>query len=339
MKHLAYFIILAGLLLMGASLTKTANAAPIIQKSPAVTVADAPIIEHTADVTNAAPNAQGCNGTPSIQYAYANPPTISSGQVTTLFWGLVGNANAAFLQHPNGHREGIGTPGSKQVNPTQTSTYLIVGVCGGNEASLPITVTVNNAPGCNGAPQLNGFSANPQTIQAGQSTTLSWGAVLNAQSVQLSSQSQGGSGVPAPGSVQVSPSQTTTYYLTAWCQANSVQAQVTVTVTNSPPPPPPAPGNSISGISKNGGLTNSGQLVISVGYFWNGQDAPARLQATAFNGSGGQVGQSNATNINANEQFNANLRFAPYPPGMTSVTACIIGSSGTELVCSSTGMQ
>lgn len=326
MKHLAYIFLLAGLLLMGGMATQNANAAPIVEKTQNVTAI-------------AAPNAQGCSGAPTIQYAYANPPTISVGQVTTLYWGLVGNANAAFLQWPNGSRTGIGTPGSQQVNPTQTSTYLIIGQCGGTETSLPIVVTVNNAPGCTGAPQLNGFTANPQTIQAGQATTLSWGPVLNAQSVQLSSQTQGGSGVPAPGSVQVTPTQTTTYYLTAWCQANSVQAQVTVNVTGAPTPPPPAPGNSISGISKNGGLTNSGQLVVSVAYFWNGQDAPARLEARAFNSSGGQVGTSNATNINANAQLNANLRFAPYPPGMSSVTACIIGSSGTELVCQSTPMQ
>lgn len=326
MKHLPYIFLLAGLLFIGGMASQIANAAPVIEKTQNVTAI-------------AAPNAQGCSGAPSIQYAYANPPTIGVGQVTTLYWGLVGNANAAFLQWPNGSRTGIGTPGSQQVNPTQTSTYLIIGQCGGTETSLPIVVTVNNAPGCNGAPQLNGFTANPQTIQSGQATTLSWGPVLNAQSVQLSSQTQGGSGVPAPGSVQVSPGQTTTYYLTAWCQANSVQAQVTVNVTGAPTPPPPAPGNSISGISKNGGLTNSSQLVVSVGYFWNGQDAPANLQARAFNSSGGQVGTSNATNINANAQLSANLRFAPYPPGMSSVTACIIGSSGTELVCQSTGMQ
>lgn len=284
------------------------------------------------------PAQQGCSGQPQIQYAYANPPSINSGQTTTLYWGLVGNANAAFLQAPNGQRTGIGTPGSRQVNPTQTSTWFVVGVCGSVETQVPITVTVNNSSGCNGTPQLNGFSANPTTINAGQSTTLSWGPVLNAQSAQLSSQNQGGSGVPTPGSVVVTPSQTTTYYLTAWCQGNSVQAQVTVTVNNAPPTPPPSSGNSISSIQKSG-LTSSTSLVITVNYFWNGQDAPANMQATAYNSSGQQVGQSNATRINANTQFHANLNFTPYPPGMTSVTACMIGSSGTELVCQSTPMQ
>lgn len=63
------------------------------------------------------------------------------------------------------------------------------------------------------------------------------------------------------------------------------------------------------------------------------------MQATAYNGSGQAVGQSNATRIVNNRDFYANLLFKPYPGGISSVTACMIGSSGTELVCSSAGMQ
>jgi hypothetical protein len=330
MKHILRFLLLTAFVSLAAASSQTVSAAPVTDATPRAPVVAAPAL---------APNAQGCSGTPTIQFGYANPAVINAGQVTTLYWGLVGNANAAFLQHPNGHREGIGTPGSKQVNPTQTSTYLVVGVCGGNEATLPITVTVNNSPGCNGQPQMNGFTANPANIRAGQSATLSWGPVLNAQYVQLSSQNQGGSGVPAPGSVQVSPNQTTTYYLTAWCQGNSAQLQVTVNVSNPPPPTPPPGENRITGITKNGSLTNNKQLVVTANYFWSGQDAPANAQATAYNAGGQVVGRSNATRIDANREFYANLRFAPYPPGMTRVTACIIGSSGTELVCQTVGMQ
>jgi hypothetical protein len=174
--------------------------------------------------------ATGCSGNPVIQYAYANPGVINVGQVATLYWGLVGNANAAYLQYPNGNREGIGTPGSKQVNPTQTSTYQIIGVCGANQVATPITVTVNNQPGCNGAPVISSFTASPTTVSRGQFSLLNWGLVSNASYVQLSSQNQGGSGVPTPGQISVAPAQTTTYYLTAWCQSNSVQQQVTVTV-------------------------------------------------------------------------------------------------------------
>lgn len=222
MKYVNLTFLVVGVLLLGLASSQVAAAAPVIESAHSTTLY--------------APNTQGCNGQASIQYAYANPPVISAGQTTTLYWGEVLNASRADLQSPNGHREGIGTPGSRQVNPTQTSTWYVVGTCGGNQQQWPITVTVNNAPGCNGAPRLNGFNANPPNIQRGQSTTLSWGPVLNAQSVQLSSASQGGSGVPAPGSVQVHPNQTTTYYLTAWCQGNSVQAQVTVNVSGAPPP-------------------------------------------------------------------------------------------------------
>lgn len=325
MKNVSYVFLVVGVLLLGAVSSQVAAAAPVIERGQGVTLL--------------APSAQGCNGNPVIQYAYANPAVIGAGQTTTLHWGLVGNANAAYLQFPNGRREGIGTPGTRQVNPTQTSTYYIVGVCGNNQQLFPIVVTVNNTPGCNGAPQMNGFSANPPNIQRGQGTTLSWGPVLNAQYVQLSSQNQGGSGVPAPGSVQVSPNQTTTYYLTAWCQSNSVQAQVTVNVSGAPPPPPPAAGNRITGISRNDVLSNSTKLTITVNYFWNGQDAPANMQATAYNGSGQAVGKSNATRIVNNRDFYANLLFKPYPGGISSVTACMIGSSGTELVCQSGGMR
>ncbi|TAH49813.1 MAG: hypothetical protein EYC68_16435 [Chloroflexota bacterium] len=330
MKNITRILLFTGLLISLAVSGQIVNAAQVDNQVPPQSVLANPAF---------APNAQGCSGTPTVQFAYANPPTINAGQVTTLYWGLVGNAQAAFLQFPNGNRQGIGTPGSQQVNPTQTSTYFVVGVCGSNQVQVPITVTVNNTPGCSGTPVFNGFTVNPTTIQNGQAATLSWGLVGNAQSVVLSSPN-GSSGVPTPGSIQVNPSQTTTYTLTAWCQGNSATAQVTLTVSNPPPPtPPPSQNNQITSIQKNGGLTNSNQLTISVGYFWNGEDSPANLQAHATNSSGQVVGTSNATRINPNTNVPANLLFQPYPPGMTNVTACIIGSSGTELACQSTGMQ
>lgn len=326
--------LLALVLLAGIASYQMVQAAPIHENARPETLA-----VHPASAPDAAPNAQGCSGSPTLQFVTANPPITVPGQVSTISWGLVGNASAAFFQWPNGNRQGIGTPGSQQVNPTQTTTYFIVGQCGNNQVQWPITVTVQNTPSCNGTPQISSFTGNPTTINSGQSTTLSWGAVTNADSVQLSSTTQGGSGVPTPGSVVVNPTQTTTYFLTAWCQGVSAQAQVQITVNNPPPPPPPSAGNSITSITKNGGLTSSSSLVVSVGYFWNNEDAPATLQATAFNGAGNVVGTSNATRINPNQNLTANLNFTPYPPGMTRVSACIIGSGGTELACSSANMQ
>lgn len=326
MKWLSRAALLAGLVLLGLASSQIASAAAVTEPTvPTHTLAPAP-------EPALAPNAQGCSGTPNIQYAYANPATIAPGQITTLFWGLVGNANAAFLQYPNGTRVGIGTPGSQQVNPTQTTTYFVIGVCGGNEVQFPITVTVAGGPTCNGTPQITSFTANPTTINSGQATTLSWGIVNNATNVQLSSSTQGGSGVPTPGSVTVAPTQTTTYFLTAWCQGNSVQSQVVVTVNN-PPPPPPSNNNAITSIAVNGGLTSGNTTVYSVGYFWNGEDAPAVLQGTAFNSGGSIIGNSNATRINPNQNLSANLNFPLAQSQINHVSVCIIGNSSTDLVC------
>jgi hypothetical protein len=320
MKSLVRILIVAGLLAVGLALGAATYAAPIAPFTDAVPVAPASI-----------PALQGCSGTPTISWFAANPPVIAPGQISTLSWGLVGNASAAYLVSPGG-TQGIGTPGSQQVNPTQTTTYILTAWCGGNNAQVPVTVTVQSSGGCQGAPILGGFSANPTTIRAGQTSNLSWGLVSNADAVQLSSPS-GTSGVASPGNIGVSPNQTTTYTLTGWCKGTPVSQSVTVNVSN-PPPPPPSSSSQITGMNRNGALSNRNQLVVTVNYFWNGQDAPAVLQGTAYNSGGQQIGQSNATRIDAQRNFYANLLFRNVNPGnVASVNVCMIGSSGNHLVC------
>ena len=97
-------------------------------------------------------------------------------------------------------------------------------------------------PGCSGNPNISSFSASPSSIQPGQSSTLSWGAVTNADSVSID---PGVGGVGTPGSRSVSPQTTTTYVLTARCGNNSATRQAVVNVATPVPPqdktPPPAP--------------------------------------------------------------------------------------------------
>jgi peptidoglycan-associated lipoprotein len=78
--------------------------------------------------------------------------------------------------------------------------------------------------------------AQPESIQAGQSSTLSW-QTQNATDVSI----DGIGAVDASGSRQVSPSQSTTYRLTARGNGGSKEATARVSVTQPPPPPPPAP--------------------------------------------------------------------------------------------------
>lgn len=124
-------------------------------------------------------------------------------------------------------------------SPTQTPTLLIVRP---TNTVTPIptrtaTPSLTPTPACPGAPVIQSFGANPLTIMAGQSTTLSWGAVLNASSAVVDPDV---GGIATPGSAVVQPGQTTTYTLTATGCGGTVRRQVTVLV-NRPPQPTATP--------------------------------------------------------------------------------------------------
>jgi hypothetical protein len=117
----------------------------------------------------------------------------------------------------------------------------------------PIPVTATPVPSlpppppttCAGAPTIEFFTADPFSIVQGQFTTLRWGNVLGATAVGID---QGIGGVPAPGTIQVSPTSTTTYTMLATGCGGQTQKSLTVTVNSAPtgvPPPtnPPPPTN------------------------------------------------------------------------------------------------
>jgi peptidoglycan-associated lipoprotein len=85
------------------------------------------------------------------------------------------------------------------------------------------------------APTINEFTAEPSSIERGQSSTLKW-STSNATQVSIGS---GVGTVQSSGSHAVYPSETTTYEMTATGPGGSVQRSVTVNVTAPPPPPPP----------------------------------------------------------------------------------------------------
>ncbi len=98
--------------------------------------------------------------------------------------------------------------------------------------TTPVPPTPTRTPsGCSGNPNIASFTATNTTITAGASTTLQWGAVTNANSVEID---QGIGGVGTPGEAVVSPGSTTTYTMTARCGSNTVTRQVTVTVGATP---------------------------------------------------------------------------------------------------------
>ena len=80
------------------------------------------------------------------------------------------------------------------------------------------------------------ISVDPNSIQKGQSATLSW-QTTNATDVSI----DGIGAVQPSGSQQVSPTDSTTYHLTAKGAGGTTDATTRITVTQPPPPPPPPP--------------------------------------------------------------------------------------------------
>jgi peptidoglycan-associated lipoprotein len=78
------------------------------------------------------------------------------------------------------------------------------------------------------------ISVNPNTIQAGQSASLTW-ETTNATDVSI----DGIGAVQPNGSQSVSPSDSTTYHLVAKGSGGTQEATARLTVTQAPPPPPP----------------------------------------------------------------------------------------------------
>jgi peptidoglycan-associated lipoprotein len=80
------------------------------------------------------------------------------------------------------------------------------------------------------------ISVNPNTVQAGQSASLTW------QTSDATDVSIDGIGAVQPnGSQSVSPAESTTYHLTAKGSGGSQEATARLTVSQAPPPPPPTP--------------------------------------------------------------------------------------------------
>jgi len=158
-------------------------------------------------------------GNPQIIRFEANPVTITPGQSSTLSWTTTGAATVN-IQPTLGNQP---LNGSASVTPTATTTYTLTATStDGHSVTAPITVTV--APGS--VPQVVVFSANPQTISAGQTSKLCW-QVNGATSISVTGV---GSNLNANDCANVSPTTTTTYTLTATNATGMIQANATVNV-------------------------------------------------------------------------------------------------------------
>jgi hypothetical protein len=121
---------------------------------------------------------------------------------------------------------GAATPTSRPTSPALTSTPVPVpptATQAPTEAPSP-TATPSGPP----KPQIEFFRARPETIVAGECTTLEWGAVTQATAAFID---QDIGGIGTPGRHSVCPSETTTYTMTANGPGGVVTAQTTVMVS------------------------------------------------------------------------------------------------------------
>jgi hypothetical protein len=167
-----------------------------------------------------------------VLFCTAEPLSVAPGQSTLLVWNTSGATTVTITP-------GVGTvpnSGSVSVTPTQNTTYVVTATNSTGSSTCSIGVTVTQ-PGQNQGPQIVQFSANPGTIIAGQSSTLTW-QVNNATNISIAPVI---GNVAANGNSGVSPAQTTTYTITASNPFGTASASVTVVVNAAQPPPPALP--------------------------------------------------------------------------------------------------
>ena len=113
---------------------------------------------------------------------------------------------------------------------TVLGALLTLGACGGKKVPPPPPPPPPSPP----APTAS-IAVTPNAIQAGQSASLTW-QTSNATDVSI----DGIGAVQANGSQSVSPTDSTTYHLTAKGAGGTQEATARLTVTQAPPPPPQA---------------------------------------------------------------------------------------------------
>jgi len=152
----------------------------------------------------------------------ANPTSVNAGLSSTLTWS---STNATSCN--SGHFAASGTSGSAVVTPSATTSYSITCSGNGGSATATATVTVATPPPPPPPAPTASLSANPTSVNAGLSSTLSW------SSTNATACTGGGFTASATsGSAVVYPTVTTSYSVSCTGNGGSATAMATVTVSS-----------------------------------------------------------------------------------------------------------
>lgn len=154
---------------------------------------------------------------PLIKEFSASPVEIEEGAPATLRWQTE-NATGVTIAPASGNT--IDVNGSLTATPAVTTSYTLTATNGHSIATATTVVTVRPKP-----PTAR-LTITPDTINTGESATLSW-QVTGADKAVID---QGIGQVAADGIMQITPANSTTYTLTASNSGGSVTAEAAITV-------------------------------------------------------------------------------------------------------------
>lgn len=165
---------------------------------------------------------------PTVMFS-ASAEAVKSGQPVTLKWQTTDATSASI--------EGIGVVplnGTRTVSPTETTTYTLTaeGEGGLQIATVEVVVSAEALPTVM-------FSASAETIESGETVTLTW-MITDATDVKMEGEdvmgerASGLGKISTKGTKKVKPTKTTTYTLTATGKGGSQTASVEVVVNAAP---------------------------------------------------------------------------------------------------------
>src|SRR5690242_557876 len=174
------------------------------------------------------------SGSPTLTFS-ASSTSIASGQSVTLTWQTTNASSVTITAAAGGTSRTVTSSsqasGSISDSPTQTTVYSAVANGTSGSTTPPQTVTVSVAQPV--PPQVTSFTASPISVNAGQTTTITW-ATTNATSVTINppvAPTEDGITLPTSGSANPPVAATTTYTITATGPGgNSAPQSLTVTV-------------------------------------------------------------------------------------------------------------
>jgi hypothetical protein len=190
----------------------------------------------TKSVTVTISGSAACSN-PTIGSFVGGPAAITFGQPFTITWSNVIGADKILVQGVNGQLNVEDSSGSHTFFPTKTWTYNMIASCSTTGQVATKSVTVNVTGGCSGVPSSFSFTADHTTIKSGQTVTLSWSGVSNADDVRLYVPAGGYYevvGLGPTGNHEFQPQTTSKYQLIAFCNASGTQRSEQIKVTVNP---------------------------------------------------------------------------------------------------------